>query len=235
MKYRVEDKYLIYEDQIAYIKSRLNECMRPDPNMKGGSYLIKSLYFDDIQNSGLAANEDGLNERAKFRIRTYDNSSSIIKLELKGKKDGFTSKEAVSIDKSIVDAYLKNDISAGAFADIPQIIDEDSPGLLKRLYLATRSTLMSPAMIVEYERTAYVESKGNVRITFDRNIGGSREITRFWEQNIHALPALPTGQHILEVKYDEFMPDYIRQMINTGSLIRTSFSKYYYTRNNMMI
>lgn len=84
--------------------------------------------------------------------------------------------------------------------------------------------------IVEYERTAFVEPVGNVRVTFDKNIGGTTEIKTFFDEYIPAVPALPAGVHILEVKYDEFLPDYIKEILEIGSLRRTSFSKYYYTR-----
>ena len=92
------------------------------------------------------------------------------------------------------------------------------------------SRLLHPVNIVEYEREAFVEKNGNVRITFDRNIGASRDVKRFFEKDIYAVPVLQPGAHILEVKYDELLPDYIRKIIDFGSLQKSSFSKYYYAR-----
>ncbi len=87
-----------------------------------------------------------------------------------------------------------------------------------------------PKCIVEYERFAFVESKGNVRITFDRNILGSRRTDRFYDTQIDGMPVMPWGYYILEIKYDELLPHYILAAVDTGNLRRQSFSKYYTTR-----
>ena len=87
---------------------------------------------------------------------------------------------------------------------------------------------MKPKIIVAYERTAYVHPSGNVRITFDRNIMGSRELNSFFDGHLSGLiPVLPTGYHVLEVKYDEMLPDVIAKQLEIGNLRRTAFSKYY--------
>ena len=41
---------------------------------------------------------------------------------------------------------------------------------------------------------------------------------------------MPTGKHILEVKYDELLPDFLYQLMSLGSLQQTAFSKYYLCR-----
>jgi len=223
MKYRVEKKYYITEDQIAYIRFKLSEVMTLDPNMKGDSYLIRSIYFDDAYNTGMDENESGVDAREKFRIRTYNNNQSFIRLECKAKKSGFCHKDMVAIESSVAEGFVK-----GAIFN-PDITDE-TPFLLKKLWVANKTRGLSPVNIVEYERTAYIEPVGNVRITFDRNLGTTRDVSRFFADNISATPVLPVGRHILEVKYDEILPDYIKNVIDTGSLQRISYSKYYYSR-----
>lgn len=106
-----------------------------------------------------------------------------------------------------------------------------SSELEKEFYAEIRMNGMHPVCIVEYERTAYVERIGNVRITFDRNISGSERTGAFLDKEISGVPLLPEGQHVLEVKYDELLPEYISEALNPGILRRTSFSKYYYARN----
>lgn len=103
--------------------------------------------------------------------------------------------------------------------------------LKKELYAQIKGSGMHPVCIVEYERTAFVEPVGNVRVTFDRNISGCENCTNFLEKEIPLIPLLPKGQHVLEVKYDELLPEYIAEVLNLGVLQRTSFSKYYYARN----
>ena len=107
--------------------------------------------------------------------------------------------------------------------------------LKKKLYALMQMSHYQPVQIVEYERIAMVEPNGNVRVTFDRNIGGTNQIGTFFDTVLPCVPALPAGIHILEVKYDEFLPDPIREVLNSISLKRVSFSKYYFTRRNQMI
>jgi hypothetical protein len=90
---------------------------------------------------------------------------------------------------------------------------------------------MQPKIIIAYERTAFVHPIGNVRITFDRNIMASRNCASFLEPRIEELvPILPVGMHVLEVKYDEYLPDVIARQLQTGKLQQTAFSKYYLGR-----
>lgn len=223
MEYRVEQKYLITEERIAYLKQELETCMRYDGNAAGESYLIRSLYFDDMYDTCLKENEAGTDIREKFRIRTYDNDSSLIHLELKQKRRGFTRKQKERLTREECVAFMEG--------KHPGLQKEDG-FLKKKLYTQGILRRMQPVQIVEYERTAFVEPLGNVRVTFDKNVGGTRDITTFFDEYMPTVPALPTGVHILEVKYDEFLPDYIRDILEIGSLRKTAFSKYYYTRVN---
>ncbi len=223
MKYRVENKYLITEKQISFLKEKLKYFMQEDKNMNGDSYLVRSLYFDDRFNSCLYDNESGIDRREKFRIRTYNNNKELIHLEQKSKYHGYTNKLSENITIKDVESYLN--------FEPPDMQIKD--GFLKRkLYVQMKTRLLRPVHIIEYERTAFVEPMGNVRITFDRNICGSNMISNFFEDVLSFAPVLPQGQHILEIKYDEFLPNYIRQTIDTGELQRTAFSKYYYARIN---
>ena len=98
------------------------------------------------------------------------------------------------------------------------------------LAAAMRTRGLAPKVIVEYERTAYISRLGNVRITFDRNIAASAPVGLFLEPRVPLTPVLPAGQHVLEVKYDEFLPDPVAQVLELGHLRRTAFSKYYLSR-----
>ena len=72
---------------------------------------------------------------------------------------------------------------------------------------------------------------GNVRVTFDRNIMASRACDEFLENRVSGMvPILPKGLHVLEVKYDEFLPDFIARQLEIGNLRQTAFSKYYLGR-----
>ena len=229
MYYRVEDKYIVYEDQIAYLRERLKDIMERDSHSRGGSYLIRSIYFDDMKNSALYEIESGIDDRSKIRIRSYNADDSFIRLEEKRKKSGFTHKESVMISKETVRSLIERPSLAQAHQASRSLLNEDG-FLFRRVYASMNTRLLHPVNIVEYEREAFVEKNGNVRITFDRNIGASTDVSRFFDKSIEAVPTMDAGAHVLEVKYDELLPDYIRKIIDFGSLQRCAFSKYYYAR-----
>lgn len=227
MEYRVEQKYMVSELQLTYLQKQLEQIMAYDKNHPdGSSYVIRSLYFDDLYDSCLQENEDSTNFREKFRIRIYNGDASVIHLETKEKIHGYTRKNKENLSYEDCMCYINR--------EAVKFHAEDGD-LKKKLYALIQMSHYQPVQIVEYERIAMVEKKGNVRVTFDRNIGGTNQISTFFDPILPCVPALPMGQHILEVKYDEFLPDPIRDVINSISLNRISFSKYYFTRKNQMI
>ena len=109
-------------------------------------------------------------------------------------------------------------------------VSKDADRLLVKLCLLMRTKLMRPKVIVEYDRTPYIYPHGNVRITMDENICASNRAELFLEERIPRRPILPAGQHILEVKYDEYLPDFIYHTAHLENLRQTTFSKYYLCR-----
>ena len=107
---------------------------------------------------------------------------------------------------------------------------DDAPAVLQKLCLLMRTRLMRPKVIVEYVRVPYIYSNGNVRITLDTNISSSNRTDLFLEEQIPLRPVLEAGQHVLEVKYDEYLPDFIYHTAHMANLRQTAFSKYYLCR-----
>lgn len=229
MFYRVEDKYIVYEDQIAYLRERLKEFMQLDSHSQKGSYLIRSIYFDDMDDSSFEENESGVDDKVKIRIRNYNADDSFIRLEEKSKKGSYTHKETARISKKTVTELISKASLTQAPVSSRYLLKEEG-FLFQKLFAMMNTRLLHPVTIVEYEREAFVEKSGNVRITFDRNAGASDHVERFFEKDIYAVPLMEKGAHLLEVKYDEFLPDYIKKIIDIGSLQRSAFSKYYYAR-----
>ena len=227
MEHRVELKYLVSELQLTFLQKQLEQIMAYDKfHPDGEPYIIRSLYFDDLYDSCLQENENSTDYREKFRIRTYNGESSVIHLETKEKIHGYTRKRKENLSYEDCMCYINKESVA---------LKAEDGDLKKKLYACIQLSHYQPVQIVEYERVAMVEPCGNVRITFDRNIGGTNRIDTFFDEILPVTPALPAGQHILEVKYDEFLPDTIKSVLNGISLHRVSFSKYYYTRRNQMI
>lgn len=203
------------------IAARLKTVMYLDQHQTDGCYEIRSLYFDDILNRCMEENQAGVDQREKYRIRIYDGSDAVIHLEIKEKTRGLTRKRACDLTKQEV-----QDILDGT---LPLHYDGRAP--LNQLKTLSRTSGMRPKAIIAYERTAFVCETGNVRVTFDRNIMASGSVADFFDQRIVGMvPVLPKGMHVLEVKYDEFLPDFIAKQLEIGTLRKTAFSKYYLGR-----
>lgn len=220
--YRHELKYICSEAQLACLRGRLSSVMRHDPNADpSGKYRIRSVYFDDYEDTGFYENENGTDPREKFRIRIYNNSADLIELENKKKICGMTGKEACRIERDLCERLLSGE--AGS-------LEADGKPVFRRFVLGWNTRQFRPKVIVDYERTAYVCPLGNVRVTFDRNISSSADYVHFFDNAMKKRPIMPMGMHVLEVKYDEFLPDYIYKSIELENLQRTTFSKYYLCR-----
>ena len=222
MDYRHELKFLVSDAELELIRYRLKLLMRQDIHQKEGGYAVRSLYFDDFYDSCMQENENGIDNRRKYRIRIYDGDDTVIKLEKKIKCRGMTRKISREISREDCQTYMSGRAPC---------LNQGSTQLEKELYAEIKMCGMHPVTVVEYERTAFVEPRGNVRITFDRNISCSENLEHFLDQKILTVPLLPEGNHVMEVKYDELLPDYIAQILELGTLQRTAFSKYYYSRN----
>lgn len=217
IKYRNEIKYLCNDMQLARIEAGIKHICRPDVHTgSGGMYRVRSVYFDDADDSCYHDNVHGVNVREKMRIRIYDGNTDYITLECKNKLNGKNHKDSARLTREQCDALLK-----GTYA----CKEEDAP-VIRKLVLQQKTKLMRPKVIVEYQRKPYVYKAGNVRITFDRNISACGRIEEFPHKEIHLQPVMTPGYHILEVKYDEFLPEFIRSQMELQNLQHTAFSKY---------
>lgn len=221
-KFRHEFKYLCTDTQLAILKTRLMDIMTKDSHVgPNGVYHIKSLYFDDYNDRCFWENEDGVAPREKYRIRIYENSNERISLECKRKENDKIHKTSCRLTMEQFEylAYSKGNISFDSL-----------PPLAQKLQVLKMTSGMAPKVIVEYERTPYVYKNGNVRITFDRNITSSSQVDQFFNADAKKRPILPAGTQLLEVKYDEYLPDPIYHALMLDNMQRTNFSKYYLCR-----
>lgn len=228
-KFRFEQKYLVYATEIALLRSRVEQLLPLDSHVAGNSYEIRSVYFDDTDNTCFMKNESGVDERAKYRIRIYNHSDERIVLEKKIKQAGKTRKKSTPLTREQCDIFLQ-----GGNLSLEQDKFETYSPLLKQFCVLVATRHMQPKVIVCYDRIPYVYRHGNVRVTFDLNISSSSDFQNFFEKNLVKTPILPAGMHLLEVKYDEFLPRFIRDNLEIGTLSQTTFSKYYLCRKGVL-
>ena len=221
-RYRHEYKYLVDGARENVLLIRACGILEKDPHTDAdGIYLIRSLYFDDYDDSCLSDNINGVDERSKFRIRYYNDDHSRLWLEKKSKLHGMTLKESCLITPEECMAFMSG--------SIPDIISE-MPEIKKRLFLEMQFRSMTPKVIVSYERMPFIYPGGNVRVTFDRKITSSNDIGHFLSGIYPFRPVLPHNMSILEVKWDEILPLHIKDTMKLDTLQWTTFSKYYMCR-----
>lgn len=226
--YRRELKYIVGDDVMTDVRNRIDGLMRLDEHQHSDHYGIRSLYFDDPGLTCYRENLAGVSPREKYRIRTYDCDDKVIMAEIKIRHRDTISKMRTGISREIYDILMSNE--PGAESDLMRIIkemnDEAGRRVLEKFLSKYATGLYRPACIVDYERSAYVYDTGNVRITIDRNVFASKEFDRMFDPLLTGRPALDGNRHILEIKYDEFLPDEIRAVLGGLSLRRCNSSKY---------
>ena len=216
MKYRHEWKHEITFGDMFILRQRLSAVMKRDSHAINGKYLIRSLYFDNPTDKALREKIDGVNVREKFRIRYYNNDTSLIRLEKKSKTNNLCLKESVNLTAKQAQAIVDGDYHWMINSGVP---------LIQELYSKMMSQNLRPKTIVDYTREPFVFTAGNVRVTLDYNIRTGMNCTDFLNPQCITVPA---GENniILEVKWDEYLPDIIRDVVQLPNCRVGAFSKY---------
>ncbi len=249
-KFRHELKYICSGAELRNLEVRLRGLMQPDPHVVNGKYLIRSIYFDDFYQSRVLANEAGLSIREKWRIRAYNCSDAKITLECKRKEHGMILKTSCPLTREQYEAIVfgrygvirkqdgsKSNSSFDRYTDISNQkkgdnsqldidISSDNPPLLNKFLYEQKTMLLKPSVIVQYLREPWVYALGNVRVTFDLDIASSDDFEKFFDEDLPVRPVLQTGMHLLEVKYDEYIPDTIYRSVQMTNMRMETFSKY---------
>jgi len=217
--FRHEYKYLISYEEMLSLRSKLNELLPIDRDYDG--YMIRSLYFDSVNDDDYYDKLDGVINRKKIRIRIYDSSGDLVKLEIKSKYDIHQLKESLIISKE----------------DALKLINEDYEVLLsydnevaRKIYVMLKEGLYKPKTIIEYNRIAYKTST-TTRITFDYNIKNSTDFDKFFSDDINYYDLTNNKEVVLEVKFDRFLEPYISNVLANYQSKAQSVSKYIMGRN----
>ncbi len=222
-KLRHELKYYINLSTYYELRGHIKYFMQKDENtINEDGYLISSLYFDDVFQSALEEKINGTRFRKKYRIRVYEKGDQLINLECKIKYDSFISKVSARLTREQYDKILRGDYEF--LADRPEII-------CKEVYALNRTRLLKPVTVVEYTREAYVAPQGNVRVTFDKNISASVFGIDMFDSELVLAGILPENIMVLEVKYDDFIPTFILNLLQTNQARKCAISKYVMCRN----
>lgn len=216
MTLRHEWKHRLSPADLPSLRQRLGAIARPDPHAIDGKYRIRSLYFDTPADTALREKLDGVNVREKFRIRCYNMDPSLIHLEKKSKWNGLGTKDKALLTPCQVQALLAGDL---------WWMRESQDPLIQELCCKMTLQGLRPRTLVDYVREPFIYPAGNVRVTLDYDIRTGLRCVDFLDPNCVTIPAMDNAV-ILEVKWDAFLPDIIRDAVQIPGRRTAAFSKY---------
>ena len=217
MAKRHEVKVAINDADAMALRQRLRVVARYDEHAPEGGYLVRSLYFDTLKDRALREKLDSANNREKFRIRCYDRDYSFIQLEKKSKSNGLGEKTKARLSADELSALLAGDLSW---------MNDPSRPVLVELLSKMRSQGLRPKVVVEYRREPFVYSPGNVRVTLDSDVRTGVNSVAFLDPGLPLVPVPGSQRGVLEIKWDAFLPDIIRDAVQLDGRRAAAFSKY---------
>ena len=219
---RHELKYHITSAEMTVLRGVLRPLMQLDPNgNERNEYHIRSLYFDTINDDALEEKIAGVGNRKKYRIRIYNFSDRVIKLECKSKYGDLISKQSVTIPRDLAEQLIAGD---------PEGLQRMRHPLFHDVFREMRTRLLRPAVIVDYVREAYIHPAEEVRITFDKQLRTGLYSSDMFNPSLPTYPVFDDPVEILEVKFDEFLPSYLQSVLSGITAQRSAVSKYVWCR-----
>ncbi|MCE5344498.1 MAG: polyphosphate polymerase domain-containing protein [Eubacteriales bacterium] len=222
---RHEYKYYISLLEYHLLSAALDKVLERDPNgdAENNEYAIRSLYFDTFRDSAMLDKINGVRDRDKYRIRIYDFSDKLIRMECKSKAGNLISKRSLVIPRLLAEQLMASD---------PTGLEQTRSGLLQDVFREMTINLLHPVVLVDYVREAYMYSAEEVRITFDKHLRTGLHSTELFNPDIPTLPPLDHDEMILEVKYNRSLPPFLRDLLCTyvQSAQNSAISKYCWCR-----
>ena len=222
---RHELKFFISPIQYQVLSRTLKATLSPDPNGdENNQYHIRSLYFDTAYDSALYDKINGTANRDKYRIRIYNFSDQMNRLECKSKFRDLISKRSVRITRDLAEQLISAD---------PTGLESTASGLVSDTFREMRTNLLHPVVIVDYLREAYLHPAEEVRITFDMQLRSGLNSVDMFNPYLPTVPPFDHDEIILEVKYNQVLPPYIANLLTYAlrdGACRSAISKYVYCR-----
>jgi len=216
---RQELKYYISPLDAEILSKTLGDILSLDSNSTNHKgYRVRSLYFDSFDDICLSSKQAGQLMRKKVRLRTYgETNHETLKFEIKYKQDALVFKESTVVSKALAQQVCTGNWSV--------LLEQNDP-ILDKIYAIFSTGLYQPKVIVEYQRLAYVYPAFNVRITFDHFLHSNINHLDLFSKHKDAMPVIIEGKQILEVKYEHYLPDFIRKLLSQIPAERQAISKY---------
>ncbi len=223
---RHELKFPATAAQCEILRQRFSACMKYDQNGENGKYRITSLYLDDAYNSAYNDKLLGADTRKKYRIRTYNLNPDLIHFECKYKDTDMVSKRGCWISKEQYESVLRSDFTFTWDSRYAGTVLEDA-GISHAL------AMLKPSVIVDYNREAFVNPEGNVRFTIDSGF----KVGEFSNDMFSPLTqyiAVTEPVAVVELKYDDYIPSYLFDLVQGIKLEQASVSKFLLCKEKLL-
>ena len=218
---RHEEKYILTYRQYLLLRQRALQVLTPDAHGSAGTYTITSIYYDDPLNTALDEKLDGLAFHSKFRARTYDYDTGVVRLERKDKQGILTNK----ISSVIPWQQLPLVTQPGAW--------EQVEGATRELLQQMQAKGLQPVVAVRYIRDAFYHTGSDLRLTFDRELEAiPPDPQALRDPDFHGIPVLEPGSVVMEIKYGSYLPTFLRKLTRVRAP-QLSLSKYALCREKL--
>ena len=214
---RTEQKYLVSYLDARTIAARIGQVIPMDEHGGYDGYLVRSLYFDTLNNDDFRDKEGGLELRRKVRLRIYGCEDETAKLELKEKQGDFQRKRSLLLMREDAMELAKGNL---------EVLKKYDTEFAAEMYGRMSSMHYMPKCIVEYDRKAFVVNTNDIRITFDSRIRASESNLNIFDPNLYCYPVSDVSAVTMEVKFNNFLLGYVKDLVSFNGRQQLSSSKY---------
>lgn len=217
---RSELKYEMHPLDALSLQNELDILLQRDSYSALGSYMVRSLYFDSLNDIDFMEKYAGNEKRKKIRIRIYASDAQSGKFEIKQKDGNYSCKKSLVISR--------NEIEKAIYGDFSFLLDYETEAAIE-LYSTLSLGCYRAKTVIEYQRTAFQYPENDIRITFDKNVKCSEIDLNLLQENLPYHPIIDE-KVILEVKYNGTLMKCISDVLKKYKLTQVSVSKYAFGR-----
>ncbi len=213
---RSELKYEMHPLDALSLQNELDLLLQRDEYSASGSYMVRSLYFDSLNDIDFMEKYAGNEKRKKIRIRMYDPDAQNGKFEIKQKCGNYSYKKSLTISRSEIEKAINGDFSF--------LLDYETEAAIE-LYSILTLGFYRAKSIIEYQRTAFQYPENNIRITLDKHVKCSEINLNLFQCTLPYNPVI-NEKVILEVKYNGTLIKCISNILKKYKLTQIAVSKY---------
>lgn len=227
---RFEYKYVVPINLLESIRKEISNFTIPDTFVlkeMNNEYVVRSIYFDTPHLSAYFEKIEGVRNRRKLRIRSYNNQEETnnVFLEIKSKIDQRGTKHrAVFNFRDLPELFKTKEIEKYILSSSDK---EIAIATAQRFLFNLIRSSMKPVVLVTYNREAFQGRFDNsLRITFDKKMRylPFPYLKQLYEEE--TLRDVFSKYFIIEIKFNDGYAQWLQSIINKYNLTRQSISKY---------